>query len=164
MNDYRPIALSLGGNIGFTKKYCDMAITALIEAGLTHMKFSKLYITEPVDCEPGMPDFTNAALTGMWPHSLEALHDLCLELEKQSGRPEQHKFNAARTLDIDIIFFGNLECKTERLIIPHIEAENRLFVLEPLAEIAGDWIFPGKNRTVAEQLALLRKRLANESL
>lgn len=149
-------ALSLGGNKGDVLSAFKMVRRAFESAGMTSIKTSSLYKTPPVGCLPGTPDFINAALSGVWHDSLEKLFTFTKELEISSGRPENHPRNSDRPLDIDIIFFGELQMRTASLTIPHLEAEKRLFVLLPLEEVAGSWIFPGKKLTVSEFLGSFR--------
>lgn len=148
----KAVALALGANQGQLETVFFSTAAALAQAGMENIRLSPFYITAPVDCAPGTPDFINAALTGTWHDSVEKLHELCKELEERSGRPRDHARNTSRPLDLDIIFFGQESIDTPELTIPHKEASNRLFVLIPLADIAGDWIFPGLNMTVAEIL------------
>ncbi|MGL4855097.1 MAG: 2-amino-4-hydroxy-6-hydroxymethyldihydropteridine diphosphokinase, partial [Lentisphaeria bacterium] len=61
-------------------------------------------------------------------------------------RPIKHSSRESRIIDLDILLFGNVQIKTDSLIIPHPRMLNRRFVLEPLAEIAGDWIIPGEEK------------------
>ncbi|MBN2641620.1 MAG: 2-amino-4-hydroxy-6-hydroxymethyldihydropteridine diphosphokinase [Victivallales bacterium] len=151
-NSPQAIALALGANQGNLKTVFLDAAEALKQAGLEDIKLSPFYKTTPVGCAPGTPDFINAALTGTWHESVEKLHELCKELEEISGRPRNHARNTSRPLDLDIIFFGQESINTPELTIPHKEAANRLFVLVPLSDIAGDWMFPGMNMNVAEIL------------
>ena len=133
----------------------DFAIDALEQKGLCEIRRSSLYETAPVECSPGTPDFLNMALTGVWNASYEVLFALCKELEVRSGRPAEHARNASRTLDLDILLFGDLIVDLPHLKIPHIDLKNRLFVLEPLAEIAPDWKDPSTGMTIAMLLEKL---------
>lgn len=150
--DAVPIALSLGSNIGDAAGLFRDALKKIGDAGLTDMKASSLYQTAPVDCAPGTPDFTNAAATGLWTGTPEQLLDVCKKLETDAGRPPIHDRNASRPLDMDIILFGDFILESPTLTIPHPEAADRLFVLIPLAEIAGDWPVPGCGKSVNEIL------------
>ena len=149
------IALSLGGNLGDVAASFDVAVDTLGQSGLCEICRSSLYVTRPVDCVPGTPDFLNAALTGYWEGTPEELLYLCKKLEEESGRPLKHARNASRTLDLDIILFGDRIVETPALTIPHPELKNRLFVLDPLVEIAPEWRCPGTDFTLSE----LRMRL-----
>ncbi len=144
-------ALSLGGNQGDVPLTFRRAVKSLADAGLRNVDVSSLYRTAPVGCVPGTPDFVNAALAGQWPGRLEQLLCLCKELEVAAGRPADHAPCGNRTLDLDIVFFGDLIQRDRRLAIPHPEAARRLFVLVPLAEIIPEYQFPDLGRTVLAQ-------------
>ncbi len=149
------IAVALGGNLGNSKEIFSTAINMLAENGVKNIRLSSLARSKPENCPAGSPDFTNAALTGQWAASPQKLLELCRQIEIAAGRPENHGFNTPRTLDLDIILFGNEIINTEVLQIPHPRASKRLFVLKPLAEIAPDWIFPDSGKTVEQVLILL---------
>jgi 2-amino-4-hydroxy-6-hydroxymethyldihydropteridine diphosphokinase len=76
------------------------------------------------------------------------------EIETQFGRERPYP-GAPRTLDLDLILYDDLASEEPRLTIPHARFRNRRFVLEPLAEIAPDWIDPITGLTVAELHAQL---------
>jgi len=150
------VALALGGNQGDVPGAFETAQRGLEKAGLANARRSSLYRTSPVGCVPGTEDFTNAALSGIWPNSLDDLLKTCKSLETEAGRPLNHLKFSSRPLDLDIIFFGELLYARPGLTIPHPEAAKRLFVLVPLSEIAPDLPFPGLNRTVSEQLCFVQ--------
>ena len=143
-------ALSLGGNLGNVKKTFDEAIAGLIAAGLANVKRSSIGKYPPENCHPGTPDFLNMAVAGEWPGSLDELRDTCVTLEKNAGRPEKHDSAASRTLDVDIIIFGNSPTSSGHIIVPHPKAIKRQFVINPLAEIIGHLTFPGTHYKIDE--------------
>lgn len=144
MNSGTKIALSLGGNIGDVEQTFKEAIAKLAEAGICEIRKSKPYYSKAEDCIPCTPDFTNIAITGFWQNSPIELLELCQRIENEAGRPSNHLPGTSRTLDIDIILFGDKNYSDDRLEIPHPKAASRHFVIFPLNEIAPDWIFPGK--------------------
>ncbi|MFA6294626.1 MAG: 2-amino-4-hydroxy-6-hydroxymethyldihydropteridine diphosphokinase [Victivallales bacterium] len=146
------VALSLGGNTGNVPLSFRRALEKLRAGGLCEIRISSLYRTAPVGCANGTPDFINAAATGKWNGSLASLHSLCMEIEVETGRPANHVKYASRTLDLDIVFFGDMIYSDGKITVPHREAKHRLFVLIPLAEIAGDRLFPGEKSSVSEIL------------
>ena len=152
-------ALSLGGNIGDVESRFDMVEKALVEAGVTAISRSRTYVTAPVGCVPGTPDFKNQALTGEFNGSPEVLFHLLQELERRSGRPAVHSSQESRTLDCDLILWGDEEINTSLLTVPHPRARLRQFVLEPLSEIAPEMTFPD-GVTVAQAFEALQKELA----
>ena len=104
---------------------------------------------------PGTPDFSNAALTGEWTGTATDLLALTQQLEREAGRPARHSSRESRTLDLDLILFGERCSADPRLTLPHPRARQRRFVLEPLAEIAPEMRFPDSGESVAEALARL---------
>ncbi len=146
-----PVALMLGGDLGDTAACFDAAAAALERAGMTGVRRSRIHRSAPVDCVPGTPEFSDQALTGSWPGTARELFAICQQLERDAGRPERHSSREARTLDIDIILFGDAVSDAPELTIPHPRARKRRFVLEPLAEIAPDWRFPDTGNTILRE-------------
>jgi len=144
------VALALGGNQGDVALHFSGAIAKLELNGLSNISCSSYYVTKPVDCREGAPDFVNAALTGEWGGGPEELLTLCKRLEREAGRPVEYTRNSDRPLDVDIILFGAEIYSSEHLTIPHKEMHKRLFVLEPLAEVAAGMLHPVLDSTVAE--------------
>ena len=134
----------------------DLVEQELRAAGATEICRSRIHVTKPVDCVPGTPDFLNQALTGEWRGSVETLFDLLQSLERRCGRPEVHSSRESRPLDCDLILWGEEVISTPRLQIPHPRARQRLFVLEPLAEIAPEMRFMPEGLTVSQCLQKLR--------
>ena len=151
------IALALGGNLGNSEDIFCFATKELAKNGVKNIKMSTLLKSKPENCPPNSPDFINAALTGEWTGTPQELLALCKKIEIAAGRPEKHGFNAPRTLDLDIILFNNEIINTANLQVPHPRAVSRLFVLEPLAEIAPGWIFPDTNKTIKQLLKSSKK-------
>ena len=141
------VSLLLGGNIGDTASVFDRAVASLEQGGFEVAARSRNFTTSPVDCLPGTPDFLNAAVTRFWTHPPRDLLHLTQSIERALGRPEKHSSREARTLDIDIITFGDLVLAEPGLIIPHPRAQQRRFVLEPLLSIAPDLRFPDSGKT-----------------
>lgn len=152
-------ALSLGGNIGDVEANFDLVADELKRSGVKNICRSRTYVTAPVDCVPGTPDFRNQALTGECDDAPEKLFALLQSLERRCGRPECHSSRESRTLDCDLILWGRDELNTPQLTVPHPRARSRRFVLEPLAEIAPDMCFPD-GKSVAYCLSVLQNELA----
>ena len=127
--------IALGGNLGDVPAAFRRACESLSCAGFRIRRFSSLLTTAPVGCEPGAPEFTNAAVSGFWDGTASELLRLCQGIEADNGRPNDHAYHVSRTLDLDIILFGRETVVRPGLTIPHPEAAKRDFVMEPLREI-----------------------------
>jgi 2-amino-4-hydroxy-6-hydroxymethyldihydropteridine diphosphokinase len=146
--------VALGSNLGDSPTIIRQAFERLQALTDEPLLKSSLWETAPVDCPPGSPPFANA-MTGLAPRigeTPETLLDRLQALEKEFGRRPKKALNEPRTLDLDLIAFGNTTRNTPRLVLPHPRAHERRFVLEPLSEIAPDFILPGGTRTVRELL------------
>ena len=89
--------------------------------------------------------------------SARALLDRLMAVEQADGR-EHPSPGAARTLDLDLIFYGDQRVAEPGLVVPHPRFRERLFVLEPLAELAPDWIDPVSGETVSALLERAKQR------
>src|ERR1700722_2392684 len=149
--------IRLGSNLGKSRKVIRRAMERLQGLSDEPLLKSSLWETTPVDCPAGSPMFVNAA-AGLRPRSVESPESLIgklQSLEKEFGRQPKKVLNEARALDLDLIAFGKETRGTERLILPHLRAHERRFVLEPLGEIAADLILPGQTKSVSQLLATL---------
>jgi 2-amino-4-hydroxy-6-hydroxymethyldihydropteridine diphosphokinase len=148
-----PVAfIALGSNLGDSHQTILRAMDRLQEFSDAPLLKSSLLVTAPVDCPPDSPDFVNAVV-GLVPQkgeTPESLHSKLQALEKEFGRQPKKILNEARPLDLDLIAFGVEIRNTRQLTLPHPRAHQRRFVLQPLAEIAPEFILPGQSRTVAE--------------
>ena len=143
--------IALGGNLEDVPAAFRRACKSLSDAGFRIRRFSSLRTTAPVGCEPGAPEFTNAAVSGFWSGTPSDLLRVCRRIEADNGRPNDHAYHVSRTLDLDIILFGRETVALPDLTVPHPEAANRDFVMEPLREIEpelADWL---AERTAAEK-------------
>ena len=114
---------------------------------------SAVYETEPVGCEPGAPPFLNAVIEiGYAGDAHELLREL-RRIEATLGRPAAHARNTSRTVDLDLLYFGDMTLADNELQLPHPRMHTRRFVLEPLSDISSELILPLHSKTVAELLA-----------
>ena len=146
-------AVSIGSNLGDRDAHLAFARERL-SALLTNPRFSSTFETDPVDVIGEQARFLNAAAVGETDLSARALLDELLAIEAGRGR-ERPFARAPRTLDLDLILFGDLVIEVPGLVVPHPRFRERRFVLEPLAQIAPDLRDPVTGKTVGELLKRL---------
>lgn len=146
-----PVAIALGSNLGDRERTLKDAVAALREH-LTSLRVSTFYDTEAVGVG-SQPRFLNAAVMGRTALTARDLLDTLLNIERRFGR-ERPSPGAPRTLDLDLILYGDLTINEPGLVVPHPRFRQRAFVLGPLAEIAPDLTDPVTGQTVAELLAV----------
>lgn len=148
--------LALGGNLGDPRAAFRRTRRTLSEhPAIAACRASPLYQTPPVGGPPGQPDYLNAVLclkTSLLPREL---FELCRSLETAEGR-ERTEHWGARTLDIDLLLYGDLQIDEPDLQIPHPRMLERRFVLEPLTALAPELSHP----TSGLQLQLALENLA----
>ncbi|HTV75590.1 MAG TPA: 2-amino-4-hydroxy-6-hydroxymethyldihydropteridine diphosphokinase [Candidatus Baltobacteraceae bacterium] len=147
--------VALGSNLGDSRKIIWDAMARLQTFSDGPILKSSLWQTSPVDCPPDSPKFVNA-VAGLIPQKNETPESLLKklrELEKEFGRAPKKISNEPRPLDLDLIAFGNEVRNLPDLILPHPRAHLRKFVLQPLSEIAPDFILAGRGKTVLRLLA-----------
>jgi 2-amino-4-hydroxy-6-hydroxymethyldihydropteridine diphosphokinase len=147
------IAIALGSNLGKREAHLRGAIQALVPV-FSHLRVSSFYETEPIDVPGPQPMFLNAAATAESLLSAPAVLDVILTVEHRFGR-ERPYVGAPRTIDLDLILYGDSVINAPDLTVPHPRFRERRFVLEPLAEIAPDWVDPVTGKTIRELLELL---------
>ncbi len=141
--------VGLGSNLGdslATLRWALEALAALPGSTLTHQ--SSIYASAPVDATG--PDYLNAVAqlqTGLTAPDLLA-HLQALEL--QAGRERPYR-NAPRTLDLDLLLYGDARIDSPHLVVPHPRMGERAFVLLPLAELAPHRVTPAQLRAVTDQ-------------
>ena len=155
--------IAVGSNLGNRKTHILSGIQALKVHPLIKLKkVSKMIVTEPyggVEQE----DFLNGALeieTLLEPEELlEALH----QVENAEGRERIVRWGP-RTLDLDILFYDRLCYESETLVIPHVDLENRVFVLKPMSEIAPYFRHPISKKTMTGLLKELEQKTEDDSV
>ena len=146
--------VALGSNLGDPRAHVLRAFARLQSLTDQPLLRSLLWETTPVHCPPGSPRFVNA-VAGLVPHAEETPFSLLTKLqalEKEIGRQPKKILNEPRVIDLDLIAFGQTVVATPELALPHPRAHERQFVLQPLSEIAPDFVLPGMQKTVAELL------------
>jgi len=155
--------IALGSNLGDSRQVMVDAMAELQRLSELPILRSSLWQTSPVNCPPGSPKFVNAVV-GFIPRPDETPESLLAklkELEKVFGRRPKTILNEPRPLDLDLIAFGNETRHSPDLTVPHPRAHERRFVLQPLKEVAPDFVLPGQGKTVVE---LLEDLVSDEEL
>ena len=148
------VYLALGSNLADPLHQVQSALDALAAIPQSRLiACSSLYRTPPYG-PPDQPDYLNAAVALDTELSPEALLDHTQRIELEQGRVRKDHRWGPRTLDLDIMLFGDLTLATTRLTVPHYDMHNRAFMLLPLREIAPDLCLPEGTR-IADLLAPL---------
>ena len=152
--------VGLGANLGDRDQNIRAALAKLAGTdGVKVQRVSSLIENPAVGMPADSPSFLNAAVeikTTLGSHAL--LHRL-LEIEKELGRERRQKWEP-RTIDMDLLLFGDQIISSQELVVPHPLMHERRFVLEPMAEIAADAVHPVLQMTMAGLLADLNSRPA----
>ncbi|MSR33817.1 MAG: 2-amino-4-hydroxy-6-hydroxymethyldihydropteridine diphosphokinase [Phycisphaerales bacterium] len=150
------VAIALGSNMGDRHGLLRQALRAIIDQGvLTNVRASSVYETIAVGERAG-GQFLNAVITGSCALTPRQLLDACMGIEQSLGRNRAVEGQGGpRTIDLDVLFFGRREVREPDLILPHPRMFSRIFVLQPLADIAGDLVLPSQKESVHFLLAWL---------
>jgi 2-amino-4-hydroxy-6-hydroxymethyldihydropteridine diphosphokinase len=146
--------VALGSNLGerlANLRNARKDISAL-SGVLPPVRSSGLYETDPVGCERGAAKFLNAVIEFGYSGEADALLRALAAIEKMLGRPAAHARNASRTIDLDLLYFGELVIETGELQLPHPRIVEREFVLRPLADIRPDLILPEQTESISALL------------
>jgi 2-amino-4-hydroxy-6-hydroxymethyldihydropteridine diphosphokinase len=145
------VYIALGSNLGDRAGMLERAIAAMNSAGISVVRQSSLYVTEPVGA-PGQGWFLNAVVeaeTSLLP--LQLLHTL-LKIERELGRRRLTP-HGPRAIDLDILFYGSSVIRSRELEVPHPRLTERRFVLIPLAQLAPDFRHPVLHKSINQLLA-----------
>ena len=144
--------IGLGSNLGQATDQIEQAIVALTdEPGLELTARSSLYQTAPMG-HLDQPDFVNAVVRASCGIGCYLLLDALQKIERRFGRTRNGVRFGPRSLDLDLLMYSDQIVSSPQLDLPHPRMHERLFVLEPLAEIEGNLIIPGRG-----QLSMLRQ-------
>lgn len=158
--------IGLGSNLGDGRKTLLLAWQQIGKtAGISILELSSPYLSEPV----GMTSsnwFTNAVGKLQTSLTADELLRIVLQVEADFGRVRDDDATGYqdRTLDLDILYYDRLVQQQEELTLPHPFLGERLFVLEPLAEIGADFLDPQDDMTVGEKLQKLRRQMKDGRL
>ncbi|MES2840502.1 MAG: 2-amino-4-hydroxy-6-hydroxymethyldihydropteridine diphosphokinase [Pseudomonadota bacterium] len=142
--------VALGANLGDAAQALRDALVNLGEVpGIRLVRASSVYRTAPV--ESSGPDYLNAVAEVSTTLTAPDLLDALQSVEQQAGRERPYR-NAPRTLDLDLLLFGDARVDSTRLTVPHPRMVQRAFVLVPLAEIAPSLVDPAQLAAVADQV------------
>lgn len=149
---WHKVYLSIGSNMGDKEDYLNGAVRALADCRKIRVgKRSNWMVTKPYGGVE-QDDFLNGAIEIDTLYSPEELLEELHRIEKEAGR-ERLVHWGPRTLDLDILFYDDLIYESTTLKIPHIDMQNREFVLKPLSEIAANYRHPVYQKTVSQMLS-----------
>ena len=156
--------IALGSNLGDRLANLRSGRDALLRLpGVTgKARSSRVYETEPVGSGPDAGAYLNAVVEVDFEGQAMTLLDSLQSIEAAMGRPSKRPRNAPRTLDLDILYVGNIALSNDEIAIPHSRLHQRRFVLTPLYDIRPDLLLPGQQKTVADLLAALAEPAAVE--
>jgi 2-amino-4-hydroxy-6-hydroxymethyldihydropteridine diphosphokinase len=149
--------VGLGSNLGDRAGNLLLAVRGMLDAGLRVARLSSIYETEPVGVTTAQPLFLNmvaelALDDAPEVFSPEQLLARLLRIEYQLGRRRERPL-APRTIDLDLLLYGDARSDTEYLSLPHPRLHLRRFALAPLCELAPAATHPALGRTFAQLLA-----------
>lgn len=152
------VIVALGSNLGESAVTLRAAVQRLRARSGSDFKASSLWRSTPVDCPPGSPLFLNAVVCfrPRPDETPETLLEHLQSLEREFGRQPKLIRNEPRPLDLDLVAFGAEVRSTTQLTLPHPRAHLRRFVLEPLCEIAPEFVLPGQELPARTLLAALK--------
>lgn len=141
------VAIALGANLGDRRAHLEFAVEQL-RPFLADLRVSTFIESEPVDVSEPQPPYLNGVVVGRTRLSPRELLDTLMTIERKLGRMRLTP-RAPRTLDLDLILYGNAIIHEPDLEVPHPRFRQRAFVLDPLNEIAPDLVDPVSSLTVA---------------
>lgn len=151
------VCVALGSNLGERESHLAAALVALKRTpGISELQVSSLWETAPVGGPAGQGAYLNAVARFETTLAPRPLLDRLLEIERVHGR-ERSAPDAPRTLDLDLLLYGEQVIDEEGLTVPHPRLHLRPFVLAPLREVAGDLLHPEFGVSV-EDLAVRLER------
>ena len=158
-----PVGIGLGSNEGDRLQNLRLArarimdLPQVIAGPDTPCLSAPVFETEPLGCAPGTSPFLNTVVEIVCREGSSPLELLAAlrGIENSLGRPTRHLRNASRTIDLDILYAGQMRSDDDELTLPHPRLAGRGFVLAPLAVIRPALVLPGETRPVSELLHAL---------
>ena len=145
--------IALGSNLGDKEANLRQALKMLWVKGLQIRSVSSFFKTEPYGVTD-QPEFINAVACVKTDLAPEKLLKLLLDTELEMGRVRLRHWGE-RNIDLDLLLYDDLIYYSEKLVLPHPDMQNRLFVLQPLSEIAADKIHPVYKKSIQNLLKSL---------
>ncbi len=146
------VYIGLGSNLGDREASLRLAVRSIAELASVRIEgISRVYESDAVG--PGVQGaYLNAAVEATCERTAEALLEALFAIEARAGRVRTQEVErwAARTLDLDLLFFGNVCVEQPGLVLPHPRLHERAFVLEPLRDLAPEFVHPRKGRSIAK--------------
>lgn len=151
------VGIALGANIGDCEHNIATARELLLQLSSApdFCLSAPLYKSAPVECADDAPDFFNTVIEIEFSGEPYELLEKTQGIEVELGRPSDHGHHEPRTVDIDILYFGDVAMEEEKLTIPHPRMLERLFVLQPLNDIRPELELPSYGATIAEYFGYL---------
>jgi len=150
--------LSLGSNLEDRQAHLKDATERIARiSGVSFSQQAPIYETDPVDVpeEYRRLSFLNTVLIVECDLDVHDLFQKLRDIEALMGRERGSERNAPRTIDIDILYAGELQLSEADLTLPHAQATKRRFVVQPLADVRPSLVLPGETRTMQEILLAL---------
>ncbi len=135
------VYLGIGGNLGDRLQNIRTAIELISDRIAIPKKTSSVYMSEPWGFEHAK-HFTNAVVMLITDKSIDDIFKIITSIELEMKRVRSNSGYQGRTMDIDILFYDSNIIESDSLIIPHPKLQDRLFVLMPMCEIAGEFEHP----------------------
>lgn len=159
MSEQQVAYISLGANLGEPGGQLWQAVRKLATHDRVALRgTSSLWRTSPVGPVADQPDFVNAVARLVTSLSPQALLTLCQAIEDSMARDREKEVPMGpRPIDLDILTYGEMVLEEEGLLIPHPEMAARAFVLEPLRELAPEFVHPATGKSVEKMLKALPK-------
>ncbi len=149
--------IALGSNIEQREEWIKIACQELFKSKSVQLvEISSLYETEPIDCEE-KDFFLNGVMKVKTKLKAQELLKLLHAVEAKLGR-ERKKKHAPRKIDLDLILYGKKLIKSKELTLPHPRAHLRSFVMQGLAELAAEQVYPGQELSIQKLYQKLKAK------